>query len=202
MSGPQYSTISKGSDSVPQAKKLLLINQCQEQDFEVVTLRDDDILGTNYSLGTSAADPIHLPHNLSKYQVKNSTYVKPTLHHLDPPSPDHHLSTSHHLHTTQPLSSLANHPLPWLSDLRQHRLDNPSVSVSLVVDAASATTEHAVPKCTLNKRDMTGMFEMSSPRGGKKEGDSVVSRNLVVGRAGSMPEGGAAKGKERSCKVM
>ena len=125
------------------------------------------------------------------------------MQHLDPPSPDHHLSsTSQHLHTTQPLSSLANHPLPWLSDLRQHRLDNPSVSVSLVVDAASATTEHAVPKCTLNKRDMTGMFEMSSPRGGKKEGDSVVSRNLVVGRAGSMPEGGAAKGKERSCKVM
>ena len=73
------------------------------------------------------------------------------------------------------------------------------------MDAASATTEHAVPKCTLNKRDMTGMFEMSSPRGGKKEGEIAVavSRNLVVGRAGSMPEGVAAsKGKERSCKVM
>ena len=112
-----------------------------------------------------------MPHNLSKYQVKNSTYVKPTLQHLDPPSPDHHhlSSTSQHLHTTQALSSLGKHPQPlhWLSDLRQHRLDNPSVSVSLVVDAASANSEHAVPKCTLNKRDMTGMFEMSSPRGAK-----------------------------------
>lgn len=68
---------------------------------------------------------------------------------------------------------------------------------------ASGNTEHAVPKCTLNKRDMTGMFEMSSPRGAKKEEEAgaVVSRN-VMGRAGSMPEGADANRKDRSCKVM
>ena len=133
--------------------------------------------------------------------------MKPSLQHLDPPSPspDHLLSASH-IQTTQPLSSLGKYqhqrqPLQWLSDLRQHRLDNPSVSVSLVVDA-SGNTEHAVPKCTLNKRDMTGMFEMSSPRGAKKEeAGAVVSRN-VMGRAGSMPEGADANRKDRSCKVM
>ena len=66
---------------------------------------------------------------------------------------------------------------------------------------ASGNTEHAVPKCTLNKRDMTSMFEMSSPRGAKKEEAAVVSRN-VMGRAGSMPEGADATRKDRSCKVM
>ena len=39
-------------------------------------------------------------------------------------------------------------------------MEQPSVSGSMI----DATTNHSVPKSTLYKRDMTRMFEMSSPR--------------------------------------
>jgi hypothetical protein len=65
----------------------------------------------------------------------------------------------------------------WLTELRQLRtiLEQPSVSGSMI----DATTNHSVPKSTLYKRDMTRMFEMSSPRAAlEAPADLNLSRNI------------------------
>jgi hypothetical protein len=60
-----------------------------------------------------------------------------------------------------------------------------------------ANTDHSVPKGSLYKRDMTSMFEMSSPR--NSEGNNT-SRN-VLSKGQSMPNV-QPYADQGSCKLM